>query len=150
MAKLDSITGFNIVTELLKKEYSKNAEAMEPRDLNLAKVSRAEKVYKALWNQVYPIFQVMSGRVHDKERALYELSYSSSGYVYCAGNEQLSYLAASIQSVRDVFKSNMPIQVFNAGDQDLSPSRKEYIRKMTTNIKVGDITQIFDNEYLQL
>ncbi|KFH71692.1 hypothetical protein MVEG_01987 [Podila verticillata NRRL 6337] len=44
----------------------------------------------------------------------------------------------------------MPIQVFYAGDQDLSPSRQEYIRKITGNIEVIDITLTFDNGYLQL
>ncbi|KAF9335607.1 hypothetical protein BG006_011120 [Podila minutissima] len=113
-AILDIITGFNIMSELLKEEYSKNTEGMEPRDLDMAK------------------------------------SYSGSGYVYYAGNGQFSYLVASIQFIRDVFKSNMPLQVFYVCDQDLSPSRQEYMWKMTTNIEVVDIIQIFDNEYLQL
>lgn len=77
-------------------------------------------------------------------------SYSGSGYVYCAGDGQFSYLVASIQSIREVFKSNMPTQVFYAGDQDLSPSRQDYIRMMTGNIEIFNITQIFGNGYLQL
>ncbi|KAF9207897.1 hypothetical protein BGZ59_010907 [Podila verticillata] len=100
-AMLDTVAGFNIMTELLKEDY------------------------------------------------MFE-SYSGIGYVLCAGDGQLSYLVTSIQSIREVFKSNMPIQVFYAGDQDLSPSRQEYIRKITGNIEVIDITLIFDNGYLQL
>lgn len=77
-------------------------------------------------------------------------SYSGSVYVYCAGDGQFLYLVASIQSIREVFKSNMPTQMFYAGDQDLSPSRQEYIRMMTGNIEIVNITQIFGNGYLQL
>lgn len=55
------------MTELLKEEHSENMEGMEPRDLDMAKVSRTERVYKALWSHVYPIYQAMSGHVYDKE-----------------------------------------------------------------------------------
>lgn len=51
---------------------------MEPSDLDMANVSRAERVYKALWNHVYPAYQAMSGPAHDKERALHDLAKSNA------------------------------------------------------------------------
>jgi len=56
----------------------------------------------------------------------------------------------SVQSIREVLKSDLSIQVFYAGDKDLSQARQEYIKQMTSNIEVIDITKIFDSGYLQL
>ncbi|KAF9431178.1 hypothetical protein BGZ94_007629 [Podila epigama] len=182
-ALLRTLTGFNIMTELLKEEYSKNAKLSHRNALDMAKVSRSERVYKALWNHVYPIYEALPGTPFDKERALSEMAktradiefflklehklfpwvhfhrktsfslyqnYKGKGYVLCAGNGQFAHLVSSVQSIREVLKSDLPIQVFYSGDSDLSPSRQAFVRDMTTNIEIIDINTIFDNAYMQL
>lgn len=74
-ALLDTVTGFNIMTELLKEEYSKDAGGVEARDIDMTKVSRAERVYKALWHHVYPTYGSLPGkRAFDRERQLLKLA----------------------------------------------------------------------------
>lgn len=74
-ALLDTATGFNIMTELLQEEYSKDVEGVEARDIDMAKVSRAERVYKALWHHVYPTYESLPGkRAFDRERQLLKVA----------------------------------------------------------------------------
>ena len=74
-ALLDTTTGFNIMTELLKEEYSKDVEGVEARDIDMAMVSRVERVYKALWHHVCPTYESLPGkRSLDRERQLLKVA----------------------------------------------------------------------------
>ncbi|KAG0052506.1 hypothetical protein BGZ83_002491 [Gryganskiella cystojenkinii] len=77
-------------------------------------------------------------------------SYKGRGIVFCAGNGQFEFVVTSIQAIRNRLKSTVPIQVFHMGDGDLSRERQDYLRKLAKDIEVVDVTQILDNEYMQL
>ncbi|KAF9437653.1 hypothetical protein BGZ76_011767 [Entomortierella beljakovae] len=81
--------------------------------------------------------------------SLYE-SYSGQGYVLCAGNRQFEFVVASIQAIRSKLKSNLPIQVFYINHWDLTEKRREFLREMTHDIEVIDISTILDNGYMKL
>ncbi|KAF9925559.1 hypothetical protein FBU30_004672 [Linnemannia zychae] len=68
---LDTSLGYSLMTEILRQEYSKNEDLTNhPERLNFAELSRAERIYKALWNHVYPIYQSLSGSDRERERQL--------------------------------------------------------------------------------
>ncbi|KAF9357712.1 hypothetical protein BGX26_003231 [Mortierella sp. AD094] len=72
---LDTAIGFDLKTQMLKQEYGKHDDlSNHPERINFAELSRAERIYKALWNHVYPIFQGLSGRDRDREKALLEMA----------------------------------------------------------------------------
>ncbi|KAG0252215.1 hypothetical protein BG011_007120 [Mortierella polycephala] len=72
---LDTTMGFHLKTELLKNEYAKTENvANNPGKINFAELSKAERVYKSLWNHIYPIYQGLSGRDRDRESTLYEMA----------------------------------------------------------------------------
>ncbi|GJJ68896.1 hypothetical protein EMPS_01242 [Entomortierella parvispora] len=74
-AMLDTAMGFNLMSEMLRLEYHKNEDLSEqPQRLDMAAMSRAERLYKSLWNHVYPIYQSFSGGDRDKERRLVQLA----------------------------------------------------------------------------
>ncbi|KAF9437349.1 hypothetical protein BGZ76_001115 [Entomortierella beljakovae] len=67
--------GFDMKTHMLKQEYGKDEDLTDKFDrVNFAEISRAERVYKALWNHVYPIFESLSGSDHEKESKLVEMA----------------------------------------------------------------------------
>ncbi|KAF9175061.1 hypothetical protein BGX21_010564 [Mortierella sp. AD011] len=77
-------------------------------------------------------------------------TYSGRGLVFCAGNGQFEFVVTSIQSIRNRLKSTLPIQIYHMGDDDLSKERQTYLREMASGIEVIDVTQILDNDYMQL
>lgn len=81
--------------------------------------------------------------------SLYE-SYSGQGFVLCAGNGQFEFVVASIQAIRSKLKSNLPIQVFHINHGDLSEERRTFLREMTHDIEVLDISTILDNGLMKL
>ncbi|KAF9963183.1 hypothetical protein BGZ65_005367 [Modicella reniformis] len=182
---LGTTIGFHVKTQLLKQEYGKQENlADHPERIDFTELSRAERLYKALWNHVYPVFQELPGRGdREREKALLELAktrpeidffirlekrlfpwlhfgrYSSfslyrtfkgRGLVFCAGNGQFEFVVTAIQSIRRRLKSQLPIQVFHMGDDDLSPNRQQYLREMASDVEVLDVTRVLDNEYMKL
>ncbi|KAF9931039.1 hypothetical protein FBU30_010955 [Linnemannia zychae] len=181
---LDTTIGFDMKTKLLKEEYGKRDTLDKPEQVNFAELARAEKLYKSLWNHVFPIYQKLSGRNdREKEKALIQLAkshpeidfflrlekrlypwvqyvrqssfslhntYKGRGLVFCAGNNQFEFVVTAIQAIRSRLKSTLPIQVFHMGDHDLSPPRQNYLREMTTDVEVVDVTNILDNDYMRL
>ncbi|KAG0222488.1 mannosyltransferase putative-domain-containing protein [Mortierella sp. GBAus27b] len=182
---LDTTIGFNLKTQLLKQDYGKDENLKDhPERINFAELSRAERLYKALWNHVYPTFQGLSGRNdREREKALVELAktrpeidfflrlekrlfpwvqyarlssfslyrtFKGRGLIFCAGNPQFEFVVTSIQAIRSRLKSELPIQVFHMGDDDLSKDRQQYLSEMTSNIEVLDVTQVLDNDYMKL
>ncbi|KAF9086359.1 hypothetical protein BGX23_008936 [Mortierella sp. AD031] len=72
---LDTNIGFTLKTEMLRQDYHKGEDLSgHPERLNFAELSRAERIYKALWNHVYPIYQSLSGGDRERERQLFELA----------------------------------------------------------------------------
>ncbi|KAF9132097.1 hypothetical protein BGW39_000816 [Mortierella sp. 14UC] len=72
---LETSIGFTLKTAMLRQDYRKGEDLSgHPERLNFAKLSRAERIYKALWNHVYPIYQSLSGGDRDRERQLIELA----------------------------------------------------------------------------
>lgn len=68
----------------------------------------------------------------------------------CARNNQFEFAVASIQAIRSKIQSNLPIQIFHMGDEDLSVEKQDYLQKMTTDVETVDIRDYFDNGYIQL
>lgn len=74
---------------------------------------------------------------------------TGNGVVICAGDQVIEFALANIVMIRQVHKSNIPIQVFYAGSADLSKENRKKLREIP-NVRPVDITRIFDNEILHL
>ncbi|KAG0347899.1 hypothetical protein BG004_006618 [Podila humilis] len=198
---LGTTIGASLQFEMLKLDYHKHEDLSQepPKRLDFAELARAERLYKSLWNHVYPIYNSLktpkSGKGYrndrDRELALYKLatstttrtttarpeidfflrlekrlfpwiqytrttsfslfqSYHGKGIVFCAGNPQFEFVVTAIQAIRSRLKSTLPIQVFYMGDDDLSQERQQYLREMTDDIELLDVTRILNNEYMML
>ncbi|KAG0293186.1 hypothetical protein BGZ97_005394 [Linnemannia gamsii] len=183
-AALRTAMGYDMMSDLLKPEYGVHEEVTVKEQLDFARTSRAERVYKSLWNFLRPVYDSLPGEtsaekervfikelapkradvdfflrlekrlypfLHLKHRTSFTLhdSYKGKGFVLCAGNNQFKFIVSSIQAIRRL-QPDLPIQLFHMGDGDLSKERQEYVRAMTNNIEVLDITTFLDNDYMKL
>ncbi|KAG0337589.1 hypothetical protein BG004_007580 [Podila humilis] len=73
---LNTALGSTLKSEMLRIDYGMHEELKDhPERINFAEISRAERLYKSLWNHVYPIFQSLPGRGdREKEKALLKLA----------------------------------------------------------------------------
>ncbi|KAG0331835.1 hypothetical protein BG004_001485 [Podila humilis] len=133
-----------------KTQDSENTKTVRERELalfELAKTHVEVDFYLKLEKSIYPFLHL-----HPRQTSfsLYE-SYtkSSRGIVVCAGNGQFEFIVSSIQAIR-LLNPTVPIEVFYMGDGDLSTLRQNYIRDMTSNIEVKDVTKILDNKEMIL
>lgn len=78
----------------------------------------------------------------------------SPGFVIPTGNEDVRFAAHLIISLRDVLKSELPIQIAYAGDGHLSPESRQLLGKVTARGTQGldflDLLSIFDDSALRL
>lgn len=185
-ALLGTTIGATLQAQMLKLDYHKHEDlsGKPPERLNFAELARTERLYKALWNYVYPVYQTLKGRNdREREKALHKLAttrpeidfflrleqrlfpwvqyvrrtsfslfetYHGKGIVFCAGNPQFEFVITSIQAIRNRLKSRLPIQIFYMGEDDLSRERQQYLRAMASDIELIDVTQILNDEYMQL
>ncbi|KAG0213518.1 hypothetical protein BGX28_004154 [Mortierella sp. GBA30] len=69
---LKTAVGFDMMNQLLKPEYSKADQVTDPNRLDFAQSSRAERIYKSLWNYVYAMYKTLpdGGDTQEKEMIL--------------------------------------------------------------------------------
>ena len=67
----------------------------------------------------------------------------STGIVITAGDPIVRFCAHLIVSIRSVLHSNLPIQVFYAGDNDLSPPKRAWLASL---VKFGPELEFIDIE----
>ncbi|KAG0281044.1 hypothetical protein BGZ95_007244 [Linnemannia exigua] len=89
---LDTTIGFTLKTAMLRQDYRKEEDLTgHPERLNFAELARVERVYKALWNHVYPIYQSLSGGDRERERQLFELAKTRPEVDFFLGLEKRLY-----------------------------------------------------------
>ncbi|KAJ3269804.1 hypothetical protein HDV01_000901 [Terramyces sp. JEL0728] len=76
-------------------------------------------------------------------------SYSGKGIVFCVNDRYTTMAYATAQIIRKVYNSTLPIEAFYIGDGDLSESNRKWLMTVS-NLKVIDLSQVFDNSVLEL
>ncbi|KAF9209062.1 hypothetical protein BGZ49_006471 [Haplosporangium sp. Z 27] len=72
---LGTSIGYDLKTEMLHQDYSQNEDLTnKPERINFAHLARAERIYKALWNHVHPLYQSLSGQDNERENQLLEMA----------------------------------------------------------------------------
>ncbi|KAF9435991.1 hypothetical protein BGZ76_005076 [Entomortierella beljakovae] len=72
---LKTSIGYDLKTALLREGYEPDEDLTEkPERVNFPEIARAVKLYKSLWNYVFPIFQSLSGTDREREVKLVELA----------------------------------------------------------------------------
>ncbi|KAI9281972.1 mannosyltransferase putative-domain-containing protein [Sporodiniella umbellata] len=73
---------------------------------------------------------------------------SKRGIVMCVGNGQFKYASTAVQSIRELHKSTIPIEIFYINPSDLSKSRRDFFESFE-NVKTVDISDRINNDHTQ-
>ncbi|KAG0270247.1 hypothetical protein BGZ95_001769 [Linnemannia exigua] len=71
------------------------------------------------------------------------------GIVMCVGDRHSVYARTTVKVLREVLKSSLPIEIYYAGDEDLSKENRAWFDKLP-GVKVIDITTRLDQSLLHL
>ncbi|ORX50706.1 hypothetical protein BCR36DRAFT_583292 [Piromyces finnis] len=129
----------NVDKETLIKESS----FLLSEDLNELPIP--QKLLATLHQSLYPW-------VYNKKfKSLGDLlsSYSGRGIVMCVGNHHFNFARSIIDTLRYVIKTELPIEIFYNGDNDLPKHKQETLSKFD-NVYLTDISEFFDNNIINL
>ncbi|KXN73107.1 glycosyltransferase family 71 protein [Conidiobolus coronatus NRRL 28638] len=87
---------------------------------------------------------------HDSLLELYE-SYSKSEYgIAISICDRYAIMGNNlINSIRNVYKSNIPIHVYYVGDPDLNPLNQNMIKSSGPNVELHDLSAITDHDFVR-
>jgi alpha 1,3-mannosyltransferase len=74
----------------------------------------------------------------------------SRGIAIPTGTSTFRFACHLVAAIRDVHHSDIPIEIFYAGDTDLPPWARRTLGTLGKDIEFIDILQVFDDETLQL
>lgn len=79
-------------------------------------------------------------------------SYSkgSKGIVIPTGKKNFRFSCHLIKNIRQALRSELPIQIAYAGDEDLPSTYREFVKSIDTQIDTMDVTQFLDDTTLKL
>lgn len=78
--------------------------------------------FKRLETALYPwIYPYWDNAFHINNQT------SGKGIVLCVGNNQFKHAASAIRAIREVFRSNLPIEVFFIREKDLDIAKQRYL-----------------------
>jgi len=76
-------------------------------------------------------------------------SFNGRGIVICVGDDHFKYAISTIDTLRNIIKTDLPIEIFYNGDDDLSVENRKKLQEYK-NIFISDIAKYFDDEPLQI
>jgi hypothetical protein len=76
-------------------------------------------------------------------------SFEGNGIVICVGNHQTNMAVANIKMIRQVFNSNIPVEVFYMGEGDLSLENRNRLESIPFTRTV-DLFTIFNNNIMKI
>lgn len=105
--------------------------------------NQAEEIYKKLHDQLFKWVLRRHRSVEEFQR-----SFKGRGYVVCAGGKYVKLAIHAIKVIR-LLGSNLPVEVFYNGEEDINPKQHEYLAKMK-NVQVHDLHKFVDAKELGL
>ena len=76
-------------------------------------------------------------------------SFDGRGIVICAGDGHFGFAISTVDALRNIIESDLPIEIFYNGEEDLSVQNRKKFQEYK-NVYVSDIRKYFDDEPLQI
>ncbi|CAO3703283.1 unnamed protein product [Rhizopus stolonifer] len=76
-----------------------------------------------------------------------EPEISGQGIVLCLGNGQFKFAATTIRILREVLKTELPIEVFFIREDDLSVAKQFHLENEFSNVALRKLDQSIVDEY---
>lgn len=99
-------------------------------------------LYQSLENTLYPWL-----KPHWENAFHINNNTQGRGIVICIGNYQFQYAATTIRAIREILKSDLPIEVFYIRDSDLTPTRRLYLETEFPNVKTRQVVDYINDWY---
>ncbi|KAG0218974.1 hypothetical protein BGX33_005240 [Mortierella sp. NVP41] len=108
-----------------------------------------QKMEWALFPWILKTFATSFDLYHDTVASSSLAIDERRGIVMCVGDKHSVYARTTVKVLREVLKSTLPIEIYYAGEQDLSRENRAWFERMPA-VKVIDITTRLDQSMLQL
>jgi len=134
----------NNETNIIEKEtLIEESSFLLQKDLD--SLPLGQKMLATLHQSLYPWVY------NDKFKSLGDIikSYEGRGIVMCVGNGHFNFARSSIDTLRNVVKTKLPIEIFYNGRHDLDEYCREELSKFD-NIYLRDISEYFDHKIIDL
>ncbi|KAI8376711.1 mannosyltransferase putative-domain-containing protein [Choanephora cucurbitarum] len=167
MELLNSPLGYQLASDLLtipeEKPKFKSLTAQERTfkslyqyfDLIIAegKVNvETDPAYRDSWKLYEQLEEILYPWIRPYWKNVFEINKrhsSGRGIVMCVGNGQFKHAASSVQAIRNILKSDMPIEIFYINEWDLSEEKRAYFESIPY-VSTVDISTRIDDDYTQL
>jgi hypothetical protein len=113
-------------------------------------VTKDEK-YSSVWQIYNQLEKTLFPWIRPHWKNIFEINLNndnSKGIVMCVGNGQFKHAATSVQAIREILKSNIPIEIVYIDEYDLSQEKRDYFDAMS-NVKTLSISDRINNAYTQ-
>ncbi|CAO3686647.1 hypothetical protein CU097_010190 [Rhizopus azygosporus] len=101
-------------------------------------------IYSKLENSLYPWIKPFWKNAFEINMTIKQ----DKGIVMCVGEDQFKHAASAVRALREVLKSDLPIEIFYINQYDLSKGKRDYFENFE-NVKTVDISTIINDEYTQ-
>lgn len=101
-------------------------------------------IYSKLENSLYPWIKPFWKNTFEINMTIKQ----DKGIVMCVGEDQFKHAASAVRALREVLKSDLPIEIFYINQYDLSKGKRDYFETFK-NVKTVDISTIINDEYTQ-
>ncbi|CDS05902.1 hypothetical protein LRAMOSA08430 [Lichtheimia ramosa] len=105
--------------------------------------------YKDVWALYQKLENVLYPWLKPYYKNAFHLTNTTQGrgIVMCIGNHHFQYAATALRAIREVLKSDLPIEVFYIRENDLSPMRRQYLETEFDNVKTIAVVDRINDWY---
>jgi hypothetical protein len=157
-----------LLTSCLGQLYLSELLTEEEVVPDFRQLTNQQRVYKVLFQkfaevntresdeELWNLFQSLESRlypwIHTSFKSALEIPNATkgSGIVMSVGDPQYAYAVTAIRALREVLKTQLPIEIFYVDDKDLSPTNRLYLETEFANVKTRDISTILDSKWTGL
>ncbi|KAG2229247.1 hypothetical protein INT48_000556 [Thamnidium elegans] len=108
--------------------------------------------YKETWLLYTRLERILFPWIRPNWKSAFDINLSSSnskGIVMCVGDGQFMYASTSVKAIREILKSDLPIEIFYIDENDLSIENRDYFDAIP-NVKTKSIDTYINNAYTRL
>ncbi|KAM3578330.1 hypothetical protein VKS41_009231 [Umbelopsis sp. WA50703] len=167
--KADDILLDSALGQLFRSELLTSAEVAP----DFRHLTNQQRLYKTLFHkfdpmvaagvnieescpQLWNLFRSLEGHlypwIHQTFKSAFDIPKAGkgSGIVLCAGNNQFRYAVTTIRALREILKSELPIEIFYIDESDLDAMKRVYLETEFHNVRTRDISKVINNKWTKL
>ncbi|CAO3657213.1 unnamed protein product [Mucor hiemalis] len=104
--------------------------------------------YKEVWNIYNRLERIIFPWIRPHWKNMFDINFETKGrgIVMCVGNDQFKHAATSVQAIREILKSDIPIEIVYIDQYDLTKENRDYFNAID-NVKTVELVKRINNAY---